>query len=49
MATYSYWVASILGRQFTDVDQGKVFPVDVYFPIWTILEILFYTGILKVT
>ena len=48
LTTYSFLVASILGRQYTDADVDKIFPIDVYFPIWSILQILFYMGLLKV-
>ena len=53
LATYSYLVACIVGRQYIDISTEPqqpitVFPLDAYFPLWTLLENLFYMGLLKV-
>lgn len=51
IATYAFYFACILGRQYVNspekILQEKV-PFDCYFPVFTVLEILFYMGLLKV-
>ena len=47
MATYSFFIACIFGRQYVD-DGKKDLPIDIYFPLWTVLQLLFYLGLLKV-
>ncbi|XP_032798664.2 bestrophin-2 [Daphnia magna] len=47
LSTYSFVFACLIGRQ--NIDNGnKDIPIDVYFPVWTVLQILFYLGLLKV-
>lgn len=46
LATYSFLVAAIFGRQHIDWDKSSTF--DVYFPSWTVLQLLFYIGLLNV-
>lgn len=47
LATYSFFIACIFGRQSLD-EGSKDIPIDVYFPVWTVLQLLFYMGLLKV-
>ena len=47
LATYSFFAAGIFGRQCID-DGTKDFKADIYFPSWTVLQLLFYMGLLKV-
>ncbi|ROT67778.1 bestrophin-2 [Penaeus vannamei] len=49
MATYSFFISSIMGQQFLDPRQG--YPghsVDGYIPMFSILQYLFYMGWLRV-
>ena len=49
MATYSYFLCGVIGRQFLDPEQGyKDHAIDLYFPVFTILQFIFYMGWLKV-
>lgn len=45
-ATYTFYAACIIGRQY--IEGTKEIPFDAYFPIWTLLQLLFYLGLLKV-
>lgn len=47
LSTYSFVIACIFGRQYTDNGSTDI-SIDVYFPLWTVLQILFYMGLLKV-
>lgn len=50
LATYAFYVACIFGRQY--VDNSDNFPgshrFEYYFPVFTILQLFFYMGLLKV-
>ncbi|KAF6200275.1 hypothetical protein GE061_006578 [Apolygus lucorum] len=53
LATYSFVLTSVIGRQWLDVDQDhrlrqRANPIDLYFPIFTTLQFFFYMGWLKV-
>ena len=47
MATYSFFIACLFGRQYVEEEKGGI-TADVYFPLWTVLQFLFYMGLLKV-
>lgn len=47
LATYSFLIASIFGRQFIGKGEDEI-SVDIFFPTWAVLENLFYLGLLKV-
>jgi predicted membrane chloride channel (bestrophin family) len=49
LAIYTYFLATVMGRQYLDPEKG--YPgheVDLYIPIFTILQFFFYMGWLKV-
>ncbi|XP_040202487.1 bestrophin-2 [Rana temporaria] len=49
IAVYSYFLTCLIGRQFLDTSQG--YPghdLDLYVPVFTLLQFFFYTGWLKV-
>ncbi|KAK9539676.1 hypothetical protein VZT92_002178 [Zoarces viviparus] len=49
LAVYSFFLVCLIGRQFLDPDQG--YPghdLDLYVPIFTLLQFFFYAGWLKV-
>lgn len=49
MAVYSFFLVCLIGRQFLDPSQG--YPghdLDLYVPIFTLLQFFFYAGWLKV-
>jgi len=46
IAVYTFFLACLMGRQFVDNDPNVP---DVYFPVFTFLEYLFYMGWLKVS
>ncbi|KAJ1172461.1 hypothetical protein NDU88_004308 [Pleurodeles waltl] len=49
IAVYSFFVACLIGRQFLDTTQGyKGHDLDLYIPVFTLLQFFFYTGWLKV-
>ncbi|XP_006900895.1 PREDICTED: bestrophin-2 [Elephantulus edwardii] len=49
IAVYSYFLACLIGRQFLDPAQGyKGHDLDLYVPIFTLLQFFFYAGWLKV-
>ena len=51
LAVYSYFGFALLGRQWLDPEKeipGYNVKVDYYFPIFTVLQYLFYVGWLKV-
>ncbi|XP_032790943.1 bestrophin-2 [Daphnia magna] len=47
LATYSYFIACLMARQYTG-PSSAVGAIDIYFPIGTVLELVFYVGLLKV-
>ncbi|RXG71569.1 Bestrophin-2 [Armadillidium vulgare] len=49
IAVYSFLIATIMGRQFLE-NQGNtsIGTIDIYIPVFTYLQILFYLGWLKV-
>ncbi|XP_054938035.1 bestrophin-2a [Physeter macrocephalus] len=49
IAVYSYFLACLIGRQFLDPAQGyKDHDLDLFVPIFTLLQFFFYAGWLKV-
>ena len=49
LAVYTFFLGSVFGRQFLDPDQGyKGHEVDLYIPVFTVLQFFFYMGWLKV-
>uniref|UniRef100_A0A8C5R2B0 Bestrophin homolog n=1 Tax=Leptobrachium leishanense TaxID=445787 RepID=A0A8C5R2B0_9ANUR len=49
LAVYTFFVACLIGRQFLDPEQG--YPghdLDLYVPVFTLLQFFFYAGWLKV-
>ncbi|CAL1294350.1 unnamed protein product [Larinioides sclopetarius] len=49
LATYTYSVALMVGRQYLDPSRGdEKHKVDLYIPIFTLLQFFFYVGWLKV-
>lgn len=50
IATYSYFLATLMGRQYLDPAKGyKKHVLDLYIPIFTIFEFFFFMGWLKVS
>ncbi|XP_049647986.1 bestrophin-3 [Accipiter gentilis] len=49
LAVYTFFFACLIGRQFLDTDQGyQGHDLDLYIPIFTLLQFFFYAGWLKV-
>ncbi|KFP74773.1 Bestrophin-3, partial [Acanthisitta chloris] len=49
LAVYTFFFACLIGRQFLDTDQGyQGHDLDIYIPIFTLLQFIFYAGWLKV-
>lgn len=51
LAVYSYFITSVIGRQWTEHQQikdGVVNMIDMYFPVFFTLQFFFYMGWLKV-
>lgn len=52
LAVYSYFGTSVMGQQWTELkmpdNSGYLNKIDVYFPIFTLLNFFFYMGWLKV-
>ncbi|KAJ8363388.1 hypothetical protein SKAU_G00122190 [Synaphobranchus kaupii] len=49
LAVYSFFLVCLIGRQFLDPTQGYMgHDLDLYVPIFTLLQFFFYTGWLKV-
>ncbi|XP_077575114.1 bestrophin-2a isoform X2 [Stigmatopora nigra] len=49
LAVYSFFLVCLIGRQFLDPNQGYVgHDLDLYVPIFTLLQFFFYAGWLKV-
>ena len=50
LAVYTFFVACLIGRQFLDPAQGyQGHDLDLYVPVFTLLQFFFYSGWLKVT
>ncbi|PAV86400.1 hypothetical protein WR25_15391 isoform A [Diploscapter pachys] len=47
ISVYGYFAFALIGRQFPSMNENKEM-VDIYFPIFTVLQFLFYVGWLKV-
>ncbi|XP_075040096.1 bestrophin-4 [Mixophyes fleayi] len=47
IAVYSFFASCIIGRQFVR-DEDKKEPLDLYVPVFTLLQFFFYSGWLKV-
>jgi hypothetical protein len=45
LATYLYFMAALVGKQFISIDDQKI---DLYVPFFTLVEFFFYVGWLKV-
>ncbi|XP_035535911.1 bestrophin-3-like [Morone saxatilis] len=49
LAVYTFFFACLIGRQFLDPDQGyQGHDLDLYVPVFTLLQFFFYSGWLKV-
>jgi len=49
IATYTYFFATLMGRQYLDPSKGYTgHEVDLYIPVFTVLEFFFFMGWLKV-
>ncbi|XP_027006982.1 bestrophin-3-like isoform X1 [Tachysurus fulvidraco] len=49
LAVYTFFLACIIGRQFLDPAQGyQGHDIDLYVPVFTLLQFFFYSGWLKV-
>ncbi|XP_061775657.1 bestrophin-4 isoform X2 [Nerophis ophidion] len=49
LAVYSFFAFSVIGRQFLNPDKGyKDHKIDLYVPVFTLLQFFFYAGWLKV-
>ena len=49
LAVYSFFLVCLIGRQFLDPSQGyQGHDLDLYVPIFTLLQFFFYAGWLKV-
>ncbi|RZF32140.1 hypothetical protein LSTR_LSTR004003 [Laodelphax striatellus] len=54
LATYSFFITSVMGRQWLDITdptsnlRNHRNPIDLYFPVFTTLQFFFYMGWLKV-
>ncbi|KAM6136850.1 bestrophin-3 [Pterocles gutturalis] len=49
LAVYTFFLACLIGRQFLDTDQGyQGHDLDLYIPVFTLLQFFFYAGWLKV-
>ena len=48
LSVYSFFAACLVSRQYTGDNITIIQEVDIYFPFWTILELIFYVGLLKV-
>ncbi|KAI1287100.1 Bestrophin-3 [Halotydeus destructor] len=49
IATYTYFLATVMGRQYLDPSKGySNHDVDLYIPVFTIFEFFFFMGWLKV-
>lgn len=49
LATYSFFIAAVVGRQYVGHENKPTqMPIDIYLPVFTILQFLFFMGLLKV-
>ncbi|KAI5750112.1 hypothetical protein M8J76_012930 [Diaphorina citri] len=51
IATYTYFLVALVGRQYiinNDSVKKAQLEIDIYFPFFTVLQFLFYMGLLKV-
>lgn len=51
LAVYSYFITAVVGQQWVEnktIEDGFVNMIDMYFPIFTLLQFFFYMGWLKV-
>lgn len=49
IAVYSFFAFCLIGRQFLNPEKGyKYHGIDLYVPVYTLLQFFFYTGWLKV-
>lgn len=51
LAVYSYFVTAVMGQQWVEnktIEEGFVNMIDMYFPIFSLLQFFFYMGWLKV-
>ncbi|XP_037025495.1 bestrophin-4 isoform X1 [Bradysia coprophila] len=51
LAVYSYFVTAVVGQQWVEnktIEEGFLNMIDMYFPIFTLLQFFFYMGWLKV-
>lgn len=49
LAVYTFFIGCILGRQFLDPAKGYLgHEVDIYVPVFTVLQFFFYMGWMKV-
>lgn len=49
IAVYSFFAFCVIGRQFLNPEKGyKDHKLDMYVPVFTLLQFFFYTGWLKV-
>ena len=49
LAVYTFFFACLIGRQFLDPAQGyQGHDLDLYIPVFTLLQFFFYSGWLKV-
>ncbi|XP_055930182.1 bestrophin-2-like isoform X1 [Argiope bruennichi] len=49
LAIYTYFIATVMGRQYLDPKKGYPgYEIDLYVPVFTLLQFFFYMGWLKV-
>uniref|UniRef100_A0A665TGN9 Bestrophin homolog n=1 Tax=Echeneis naucrates TaxID=173247 RepID=A0A665TGN9_ECHNA len=48
LAVYTFFFACLIGRQFLDPDKSQGHDLDLYVPVFTLLQFFFYAGWLKV-
>ncbi|XP_063219310.1 uncharacterized protein LOC134529312 isoform X2 [Bacillus rossius redtenbacheri] len=49
IATYSFFLAALVGRQYVDDSKKPMqMEIDIYIPVFTILQFFFFMGLLKV-
>uniref|UniRef100_A0A146MHT0 Bestrophin homolog n=1 Tax=Lygus hesperus TaxID=30085 RepID=A0A146MHT0_LYGHE len=49
IATYSYFIIAVMGRQYiSSSPKSHQIEIDIYIPVFTILQFLFFMGLLKV-
>lgn len=48
LATYAFFGACIFGRQYTESEQNPAHRFEYYIPVFTIFQLFFYMGLLKV-